>query len=800
MPLPPALAPLARLNRFITYRLEPDVDRPGKTIKKPTNPRTGYVCDPHNPENQTSYAEAEATGRGVGFVFAKQDGYWFLDIDGALSPDGRSWSPLANDLCAMFPGAAVEVSQSGKGLHLFGRGIVPEHSCKNVGLGLEFYTDKRFVALTGTSAIGDVDSDHSAAVAALVARYFPPNAHSEVAGWTSEPVPDWDGPRDDAALLAAALASGKKSVAARLGGDAVTFADLWHADSDKLAKKWPGTSGPYDASHADAALAAHLAFWTGKNCERIRELMWQSELARDKWEARPDWLEMTIMRACAVTSNVAQGRKPTQTVDPEVAHAAGVEVRDPTREFLSSSDQIEYFAGCVYVTSDNKIWTPQTGVLLDKARFDVRYGGHIFPVDPLNEKPTSSAFDAFTQSRVFSAPFVDATCFRPGVAPGAIIDEEGWRLVNTYMPIETKAVAGDASPFIDHMARLFPDERDRSIVLTYMAAVIRNPGRKAQWWPVIQGAEGNGKSLINRVMAHCIGSRYTHLVSPTAMAKTGNQFNKWVEGNLYLGIEEIYVARNRDFLESFKPTVTDDRVPLEGKGSDQRTGDNCLNGFMFTNHRDAVPTNVDTRRYAIFYTAQQTYEQIVADGMGGWYFPDLYSWCKGIDKYADLGPRYGFAVINHYLRHEYEIVAEFDPYGICVRAPRTSSTTEALQHSLGTAEAEILEAIEQGRPGFAGGWVSSIAVDRLLEALRIRVPRTARRDMMRALGYVYHPGLREGRCDGIVAPDNGKPRLFIKPDHLAANLTGAAAISKAYTTAQNNAACAVALDGAVNRR
>lgn len=803
--LPPALAPLANFRRFVTYRLEPHPDVPGKTLKRPTHWQTGRVHDAHDDAAQCTFAQAAATGRPVGFVIDPRDGFWFLDIDHCLT--GGSWSALAVDLCTRLAGAAIEVSQSGSGLHLIGRGVVPPHACKNIALGLKLYTEKRFVALTGTMAAGDVMSDHSAAIAAIAAQYFPPNAHGEIAGWTDEPVPEWGGPADDAELLRAAMASGKRSAAAAFG-DGVTFSHLWLADAAVLGKRWPGDKGSYDASAADAALAGHLAFWTGKNCERIRSLMLQSGLARQKWEDRPEWLEVTIMRACAVVANVAKAREPVTPPGiasaapgpPPSAAAAPAGGAPPTapsgalrvagREFLSPVDQAAFFAGCVYVVDTNRIWIPSTGDLLDKSRFDVVYAGHVFPLDSANDKLVDSAFDAFTKSRVLSPAIVYGTCFRPEERPGAIVMDGNRSYVNTYVPIETKRLPGDAAPFLDHLGRMLPVGNDRAILLNYMASLVQNPGVKFQWWPVIQGVEGNGKTLIDRVLAHAVGSRYSHLVNPAAMAKTANQFNGWVQGNLYLGIEEIYVDNRRDFLDSFKATVTNDRVPIERKGVDQGTGDNRINGVMFTNHRDAIPVTIDSRRYAIFYTAQQCAADLHRDGMGGDYFPTLYDWFYGRRAYASGGAMYGAAIVNDYLR-TMTVDAALDPAHLSVRAPVTSSTASALATSLGRAEQEILDAIEECRPGFAGGWLSSTAAANLLRDLKIYIPLHKRPDLFESLGYTLHPRLVSGRPNNAVAPDHGRPRLYVTPGHLSLNLDDAAKIaamySKAQETAQNSA-------------
>ena len=85
-------------------------------------------------------------------------------------------------------------------------------------------------------------------------------------------------------------------------------------------------------------------------------------------------------------------------------------------------------------------------------------------------------------------------------------------------------------------------------------------------------------------------------------------------------------------------------------------------------------------------------------------------------------------------------------------------------------------------PGFKNGWVSSMALDRLLDKLQAsrRVPQNRRRELLGTLGYEYHPGLREGRVNNAVMPDNGKPRLYMRVDDPRMALVGPAEIAKEY--------------------
>src|SRR5690606_886953 len=80
-------------------------------------------------------------------------------------------------------------------------------------------------------------------------------------------------------------------------------------DEEALSKAYPSATGDaYDRSSADAALASHLHFWTGRNCERVRQLMERSGLVRDKWRDRPESLETTVLAQYAQARDVCQDK------------------------------------------------------------------------------------------------------------------------------------------------------------------------------------------------------------------------------------------------------------------------------------------------------------------------------------------------------------------------------------------------------------------------------------------------------------------------------------------------------------
>lgn len=798
-----ALAPLAAYRQFIVVMLVPKAN--GKIDKIPCDYRTGKThVDSRDPQHWTDYATIAALVAHwgprfcVGFVLTKNDPFFVVDIDGCREGDG--WSPLAQTICAMLPGTAVEVSLSGNGLHAWGQGPVPPHTMKNVPLHLEMYDSLRFIALGQPGAIGDM-TQPCPHIASLAQFYFPPRGNAADRDVPEEgPREDWRGPTDDDDLLRRAMRS--QSANSTFNGGA-SFADLWTANEVVLAKAYPAdasSSALFDHSSADMALANHLAFWTGCDVARINRLMLRSALAREKWD-RDDYLvERTIKTACRTRTDVLKD-KPTVTEQDRAAGALAPAPQAPAvagpagpstapggaslitqaamrkvdgEPFVSVAEQAEFFKGCIYVVGQHRVLVPG-GELLKPDQFKAKWGGRIFILSNDNTKTTRNAWEAFTESQVLRCPQADNTCFRPDLPYGALVHDAGRVRANKYWPVETPRKKGDATRFLTHIAKLFPNPRDQIVTLSYMAACVQHVGYKFQWAPLFIGVEGNGKTLLSRCVAEAIGRRYVHWPKASKIAK---DFNAWLADNVLYCVEDIYTKDGKtDVLEELKPMITGgDGIEIEKKGVDQMSAEICGNFIFNSNHKDAIKKTRNDRRFCVLYCAQQDVEDLARDGMGGTYLSDLYDWLK----YED-----GYAIVTDYLK-SFEIPDEFNPAKGCQRAPITSSTEAAIEASLGPAEQEVLQAIEQERVGFRGGWVSSMALERLLrDANRSNaVPINKRRDMLRSLGYDWHPALTKGQVSHPVPPDGGKPKLFIKNGHPSREITAPAAAAAAYSAAQ----------------
>lgn len=768
-------AGFAAYRQFILWRLEPGSP---KAVKVPVNPRApAYPANAHDAsiwlsaDEATALAQRMGPGYGVGFVFTEHDPFWFIDIDGALDAQGV-WSPVAQQLVQVFDGFAIEVSQSGTGLHIFGSGPVPDHGCKNKAFHLEFYHRDRFVALTGHHARGTATARNDAAVQWLVQSYFTKGSTGvELDDVTNAPVPEWIGPTDDDELIRRAMQS--RSARAMFSDKVATFADLWTCNVPVLAQAYPSDSGDaFDRSTADQALMQHLAFWTGKDGERMLRLMQRSALVRPKWSEHKSYLRMTCMTALQLQRDVCRDK----LLEPVASNAITAEGAPLMREvsgltFLTPSQQIDLFKGCVYIADRHEVLCPG-GDTLDAARFRVRYGGYTFAMDNENQRTVRNAWEAFTESQAVRPPKADSTCFRPDLAPATIVVQGGRSFANAWWPVEVEKVPGNPEPFMRHLRMLLPNERDASILLYYLAACVQHKGVKFQWAPLLQGVEGNGKTFFSHCVINAVGERYSHIPRPMDIS---SRFNPWLRNKLFIAVEDVYVEHERtEIFEILKPMITGRLQPVEAKGVDTIMGSICANFLFNSNHKDGLRKTGNDRRVAPLFTYQQTKSHLARDGLTRDYFSSLYAWYE----------HGGMAVVNHLL-HTIEIPEEYNPAlgGI---APDTSSTAEAIAAGLGTVEQNILEAIEANAIGFMGGWVSSVFLDKLLETkgLAKRVPLNKRRDVMRSLGYDYHPALNDGRVNNSVLPDAGKPRLYIKDGHVHAGVVSAAEVARLYSAAQ----------------
>ncbi len=275
-------AALKELDQWVTWRY---IARGGRPTKVPTNARTGREASSTDPSTWSSFTEAVSalgdgsSNAGIGFVFSPDDPFCGIDLDecleeGAPVPEARAIVDTFNTY--------TEVSPSGNGVKLFLRGRKPPWArCRSKAIRgfkeTEVYDSGRFFTVTGRRLPGiPVEiCDRQQELEALCGRLWPP---AELSGGTDRASRRL-GIEDDEELL-------ERMFSSRHGAG--------------IRRLWDGDIGAHGGDHsaADLALCNHLAFWTGRDRERMDRLFRRSGLYREKWQ-RADYRNWTLDRAVA---------------------------------------------------------------------------------------------------------------------------------------------------------------------------------------------------------------------------------------------------------------------------------------------------------------------------------------------------------------------------------------------------------------------------------------------------------------------------------------------------------------------
>lgn len=470
---------------------------------------------------------------------------------------------------------------------------------------------------------------------------------------------------------------------------------LWDEWSSK-GEKYPGTRELSSKYHTFMPKAGGVS---------IKTLF---KMARDS-----GWMSRKVIDAAAV---FGANLPPTSSVKREGF------------QWIPAQQLAEYFTGCIYIASEHAVLMPN-GSRLKPEAFNAIKGGYIFGMDAEGDKSTDKAFDAFTRNRCVTLPKVINTHFAPDKPFGSVDIVDGLESVNTYLPCPGARKAGDVKPFLNHIEKLLPVEADRDILLNWMAYKVQHPGECMRWAPVLVGAPGNGKTTVADVMSYAIGYKY---VSVVQSSDVDNKFNGWAYEKCLAVINDFKVGDKRDVMEVLKPMITDKRIPVQKKGTDTVTSSNHLGFIITSNHRDAVVKTSDDRRYAVFFTAQNNESDILRDGMDDKYFVQLNDWLE-----SD-----GYAAVAEYLSQRH---VESHPN----RAPETSSMAEAIRESMTPAQAAILEAAEDGRPGFCNNIIVAAAARWVLENSGVKIThgKVVGR-VLRELGYEPIPNSESWKING----------------------------------------------------
>lgn len=271
--------------QWVCWWWEEDRKR-GKWRKVPINPVTGRKARPNDPGTWGTLFEAttallEQHGYdGVGFMLSRDDPYTVIDLDGCRDPETGEVESWALEIVCRLASLTV-VSPSGTGLHVWVKGTLPVDGFSKRSRGIEGYSAKHYMTFTGEVYSGENIERRQEEVEELYRELHPKDEPAGAASTGEDVRHDLT----DEELL---------SKAGNAEGTGAAFATLYDL----------GYFG-HDHSAADAQLMRMLAYWTGKDPERMERMFSASALGqRGKWRHRAAYRESTIQDAIKRTRKV----------------------------------------------------------------------------------------------------------------------------------------------------------------------------------------------------------------------------------------------------------------------------------------------------------------------------------------------------------------------------------------------------------------------------------------------------------------------------------------------------------------
>lgn len=260
---------LKNCPNWVCWKSEPDPKSHSGIKKIPINPYTGGKAMSNNSNTWSDFNTAVKSSKkysGIGFVF-NGSGYFGVDLDDCV-PEIEGYIRGEKNFVSDFVDGLksyTELSQSCHGLHIICKGNLPE-GARHKGK-FEMYDKGRFFIMTGNPVDPDAVlpiADCTESIKILHKKYL-----------ESEKLPK------------------KASTAINLPTSVnMTISDIIQKaftskQGEKFKTLYKGDFSEYPSqSEADMAFCNMLAFWCGKDIEKMDDIFRQSGLMRDKWDRK----------------------------------------------------------------------------------------------------------------------------------------------------------------------------------------------------------------------------------------------------------------------------------------------------------------------------------------------------------------------------------------------------------------------------------------------------------------------------------------------------------------------------------
>lgn len=232
------------------------------------------------------------------------------------------------------------------------------------------------------------------------------------------------------------------------------------------------------------------------------------------------------------------------------------------------------------------------------------------------------ASNSFDENRAAMGGVIAAgLTYAPGA--GALLERHGEAWGNLWRNARVTPVAGDASPWLDHLARLLPCDWERNHLLDCLAFKFQHPDRKINHGILIAGHPGSGKDSALHPFLQAVGGPQLQNVAVVRGEDIISQFGYALENEVLL-LNELRRGVNRDkrAVEEFMKVLCaapPELIMVNRKMQHPYPALNRGLPIAMSNFRDAIHLSDDDRRWFVLWSDAPKMTQEAASALWQWY-------------------------------------------------------------------------------------------------------------------------------------------------------------------------------------
>ena len=396
----------------------------------------------------------------------------------------------------------------------------------------------------------------------------------------------------------------------RISDDGTDDVMVWLSDNGLLLSRpnqegWAGVICPNSAEHSDGNpegryLPANRAYCClHSHCIDLDSTVFL------KWVADQGGPEHTPGLRDELLVTIMEGALNKLVPTPQYPDAAAEVVAEVERKELQRVERDGWFTRFAYLQDDDAFFDLVERHEVSRASFNAIFRHIACYSIHGTKKPKIEAATSFDENRqkkgarilkgVTYAAGESILCARDGIVYG-----------NRWRDARPVPVPGNIQPWLAHVERMIPDQREREHVLDVMAFKVQHPNRKINHAVLHGGNPGSGKDTMWAPFFWAIGGAALRNVSLVRNEEVTSQWGYALETEI-LVINELRQseAKDRRALENqLKPLIAapPEFLMVQRKGLAPYDLLNRLQVIAFSNERVAINLPSDDRRWFVIWS------------------------------------------------------------------------------------------------------------------------------------------------------------------------------------------------------